>query len=96
MKIKDILKKKRFWVGVAALVAVVLQLCGIKVDTPIINELILGVCSLLVAVGFMSATERNEVKKEFDEKSDPQEKNVKKATDGESADKEESADDTNK
>lgn len=63
---RKLLKKKSFWIAVSGAAVIILQICGIKIDAPLVNEIILGVCSLLVAVGFMTASDRTEIKKGLD------------------------------
>ncbi len=61
MKFKELIKKKSFWAAVSGAVVIILQLCGIKIDAPVVNEIILGVCSLLVAVGAMTVSEKKDI-----------------------------------
>lgn len=48
------LKSTRVWLAIAAAVVVVLQAVGIKVDAPVVNEVISAVCAVLVILGFMN------------------------------------------
>jgi uncharacterized membrane protein len=63
---KDLLKKKGFWAAVAGLIGLVTQLTGLKIDAPAVNEIINGVCALLVVLGLMTAADAAAARKEIE------------------------------
>lgn len=80
MKLKDLIKKKGFWVAVAGAVVLAAQLFGIKIELPYINEAISSLCAVLVALGLMSATDKEEIDNSLREIQEEDEKEDKKET----------------
>ena len=50
----NMIKTKRFWLAVGAVVVMVLQAFGVKVDAEYVNELISAVCGVLIMVGVLA------------------------------------------
>lgn len=67
MKLKELIKKKGFWAAVAGAIVLLLQLFGIKADLPYVNEAVSGFCALLVALGLLSATDKERIDGELEE-----------------------------
>ncbi len=49
------LKSTRVWLAIAGAVIMALQAVGVKVDAPVVNEVISAVCAVLVILGFMKS-----------------------------------------
>lgn len=59
---KDIVKKLRspaFWLSLSGAVVMVLQLLGMRVNAPYVNEVISAVCSVFVITGIMTPDENS-------------------------------------
>ncbi len=82
MKLKELIKKKGFWAAVAGAVVLVLQLFGVRAPLPYVNEIIGGVCAVLVAAGLLSASEKEQIDEELKNREN------KEKTDDDSEDKE--------
>ena len=50
---KEKLKTKSFWLSIVGAVIVLLQAFGLKVDVPVINEVITAICSVAIVAGVM-------------------------------------------
>lgn len=50
---KDKLRSKRFWLSLCGTVIMLLQLFGVKIDVPYVNEIINSICAVLVLIGLM-------------------------------------------
>lgn len=54
MRLKQKLKNKGFWVSLISAVLMVLQVAGLQVDVPYVNEVAAAVLGLLVILGIVS------------------------------------------
>lgn len=70
MKFRDLIKKKSFWAAIAGAAVLILQLFGIKAELPYINEIISGVCAVLVALGLLTAADKSAIDEELKIKKD--------------------------
>ena len=50
---KTRIKKKSFWIALAGLAVIVLQSFGVRLDAPVINEVMSAVSGLLVMLGIL-------------------------------------------
>lgn len=50
---KEKLKSKTFWLTLVGAVVVLLQAFGLRVDVPVLNEVITAVCSVAIVAGVM-------------------------------------------
>ena len=48
------IRKKSFWISLAAAVTLLLQLLGVKVDAPLVNEIVGVVCGILMLLGIIT------------------------------------------
>ncbi|MGN1099183.1 MAG: hypothetical protein ACI4S9_02465 [Christensenellales bacterium] len=51
---KNIIKTKRFWLAVGGVIVLFAQFFGLKIDADYVNELISGVCGILIMLGIMA------------------------------------------
>ncbi len=49
------LRSKKFWISFAGIVIMLLQLFGVKVNAPYVNELLDSVCAVCILVGLLDA-----------------------------------------
>lgn len=49
----DKIRTKKFWISLAGIVIMLLQLLGVKVDAPYVNEVINSICAVCVVIGLM-------------------------------------------
>lgn len=68
---KNKFKTKKFWVSLGGMLIMLLQLFGIKVDAPYVNEVINALCGVCVFIGLLSGDEQ----KSQTETSEPQSDN---------------------
>lgn len=54
------IKTKKFWISFAGVLVLMLQLFGVKVDAPYVNEIVDSICAVLILVGLMDGTAKNE------------------------------------
>ena len=47
------LKSVKFWLSLAGAVVIVLQLFGMKISAPYVNEVVSAICSVFVVLGIM-------------------------------------------
>jgi uncharacterized membrane protein len=47
------LKTKSFWVGLAGAVMLILQAFGLKINAPVVNEVISSLCAIAILFGVM-------------------------------------------
>ena len=47
------LKSKKFWLSLAGVTVMLLQLFGIKVDGPYVNEIVDSICAVLILIGLI-------------------------------------------
>ena len=47
-------KNYGFWISLASAVILLLQACGLKIDVPIVNEIVTAFLGLLVVLGIIS------------------------------------------
>lgn len=52
---KQKLKSKKFWISFTGIVVMLLQLFGVKVDVPYINEIVDSICAVCILVGLLDA-----------------------------------------
>ena len=50
---KEKLKTKSFWLSVCGSIIVLLQAFGLKIDVPLVNEIITALCSIAIVLGVM-------------------------------------------
>ena len=50
---KNKLKTKSFWVGIAGAVVLILQTLGLKINAPVVNEVISSLCAIAILFGVM-------------------------------------------
>ncbi len=50
---KNKLKTKSFWVGIAGAVVLILQTLGLKINAPVVNEIISSLCAIAILFGVM-------------------------------------------
>ena len=74
MKLKDLIKKAGFWAAVSGIVVIVLQMFGVKAPLPYVNEILSGVCAVLVMLGLMSAADKSRIDEELEKKAKNDEK----------------------
>ncbi len=58
MNLKEKCKNKGFWISLVAAVVMVLQACGLKIDVPVVNEIVSAVMGVLVVLGIVSDADR--------------------------------------
>lgn len=58
MNLKEKCKNKGFWISLVAAVVMVLQVCGLKIDAPVVNEIVSAVMGVLVVLGIVSDADR--------------------------------------
>ncbi len=51
---KNKFKTKKFWVSLSGMLIMLLQLFGVKVNAPYVNEVINALCGVCVLVGLMA------------------------------------------
>lgn len=72
--LKEKMKHKSFWLTLVGAVIMFLQLLGVKVDAPYINEIINAFCAIAIILGIMSDTpppkENEQIKETEDEEKD--------------------------
>lgn len=47
-------KSKKFWISLVAAVILLLQLFGLKIDTPYVSEVVSSICAICILVGLMA------------------------------------------
>ena len=52
-------KTKKFWLSFAGVIILMLQLFGVKVDAPYVNEIVDSICAVLILVGLMDGGSKN-------------------------------------
>lgn len=61
---KNKIKTKSFWVEFAGAVILILQTFGLKINVPVVNEVISALCAIAILVGVMvDDTKKSEVTK---------------------------------
>ena len=50
---KEKLKTKSFWLTVVGAVIMLLQAFGLKINVPVVNEIITALCSVAIVMGIM-------------------------------------------
>lgn len=50
---KNKIKTKSFWIGLAGAVIMLLQAFGLKINVPVINEVISSLCAIAILLGVM-------------------------------------------
>lgn len=75
------LKTKKFWISLAGMVIMFLQLLGVKIDVPYVNEIINSVCAICVFIGLLdggsqSSEDGQETEDEQKEQSDNQDEKI--------------------
>lgn len=58
MKLKDKVKNYGFWVSIISEIIILVQLFGLRIDVPILKEVLLTICSLMVTLGIISNPEK--------------------------------------
>lgn len=46
-------KSKKFWISLVGMVVLLLQLLGVKVDVPYVNEVVNSICAICIFVGLL-------------------------------------------
>ncbi|MBR2970185.1 MAG: hypothetical protein IKC48_00065 [Clostridia bacterium] len=46
-------KTKKFWISLVGMVVLLLQLLGVRVDVPYVNEVVNSICAICVFVGIL-------------------------------------------
>lgn len=75
-KMLNKLKSVKFWLSLSGAVVIVLQLFGLKISAPYVNEVVSAVCSVFVILGIMVPDNREDEPGEADG-----EKNTEENTD---------------
>ena len=66
---KEKLKRKTFWLSIVGSVVVLLQAFGLKIDVPVVNEVITALCSVAIVTGVMiDDTKKKEMEEEPESK----------------------------
>lgn len=63
-------RTKKFWISVAGVIILMLQLFGVRVDAPYVNEVVNSVCAACILVGLMDGGSKEEEQDEEDKNSD--------------------------
>lgn len=54
MRIKEKIRNKGFWISLVSAAVMILQAFGLKIDAPVVNEILTGVLGILVILGIVS------------------------------------------
>lgn len=73
------IKSVKFWLSLSGAVVIVLQLFGLKISAPYVNEVVSAICSVFVILGIMVPDNQpgegeNPENEDSDKKSDDEEK----------------------
>ena len=55
------LKSVKFWLSLSGAVVIVLQLFGLKISAPYVNEVVSAICSVFVILGIMVPDNRDDL-----------------------------------
>ncbi len=47
------IKTKKFWISLSGIIIMLLQLFGVKVDVPYVNEVVNSICAVLILIGLL-------------------------------------------
>lgn len=61
------LKSVKFWLSLSGAVVIVLQLFGLKISAPYVNEVVSAICSVFVILGIMVPDNREDLPGEENE-----------------------------
>ena len=61
------LKSVKFWLSLSGAVVIVLQLFGLKISAPYVNEVVSAICSVFVILGIMVPDNRDDLPGEENE-----------------------------
>lgn len=62
------LKSVKFWLSLSGAVVIVLQLFGLKISAPYVNEVVSAICSVFVILGIMVPDNRDDLPGEENER----------------------------
>ncbi len=64
------IKTKKFWVSFAGIIIMLLQLFGVKVDVPYVNEVVNSICAVLILIGLLDPVKSEESSETEEETTD--------------------------
>lgn len=64
------IKTKKFWISFVSIVIMLLQLFGVKVDAPYINEVVNSICAVLILLGLLDPGQDDPIVKDDGEITD--------------------------
>lgn len=65
------LKSVKFWLSLSGAAVIVLQLFGLKISAPYVNEVVSAICSVFVILGIMVPDNREDLPGEENEEENP-------------------------
>ena len=65
------LKSVKFWLSLSGAAVIVLQLFGLKISAPYVNEVVSAICSVFVILGIMVPDNREDLPGEVNEEENP-------------------------
>lgn len=64
------IKTKKFWISLVGIVIMLLQLFGVKVDAPYVNEVVNSICAVLILIGLLDPVQGDPIDKDDEEITD--------------------------
>lgn len=53
------IRTKKFWISLAGIIIMLLQLFGLKINTPIISEIVNSICAVCVVIGLIGDSDED-------------------------------------
>ena len=66
----DKIRTKRFWISLVGMVIMLLELFGVRVDAPYVNEIVSSVCAVCVLCGLLDGGSKTEAQNSENGESD--------------------------
>lgn len=58
MNLKNKLRNYGFWVAIISAALVIVQALGVNIDIPVVKEVLISICGILVMLGIISNPEK--------------------------------------
>ncbi len=88
------LKSVKFWLSLSGAVVIVLQLFGLKISAPYVNEVVSAICSVFVILGIMVPDNREDEPGDADGENDTEDNPGEEQDEDASEEKEDEKDQT--
>ncbi|MBE5730762.1 MAG: hypothetical protein E7350_02265 [Clostridiales bacterium] len=74
-------KTKKFWISLVGMVVLLLQLLGVRVDVPYVNEVVNSICAICVFVGLLDGGSEKKTDENTEEALDDSDKTKEESSD---------------